>query len=213
MILSYLKFYSLLLVCIVFTPFLKAQSDAAVSHGTIKIAKPKTDTVYIKAEIKFNQFQKGHKKNSQNLANGTNKISPPKPLFHYLSEEEFDYSNYFRKRIEIKRADLDGKMADTIQIQVKILDNGKSYFRDLTPVIMLNGIAAYYDAKMNAYKRDDIHWKCIKVTKDITEWQPAIVMKEEKGKFKRTTVIKLKEEKITSIGVLTIIFSSIPFNQ
>ena len=75
------------------------------------------------------------------------------------------------------------------------------------------GISAYYDNKMNAYKLDAVHWKCINVLKQIKDWEPAYMLVGINGIFKNTTVIKSKKKKLYAIGILTIIFSRVPFEN
>jgi hypothetical protein len=192
---------------------LLAQVDSNKTHGTIKISKPTSDSIYMKATVTFYEFQKGNKKSTSVTYPLLKSITIPKPQSLKNKDTIHDYSTYFRKNIEIKSGELENKISDTVRIQIKVLDNGMPYYKDLTPLMVLNGVPAYYDAKENAYKLDDIHYKCLKVLKNIENWSPAYVEMQVKGKFKNTTVIKLKKEKLAATGILTIVFSSVPLND
>ena len=181
------------------------QEDTVKRAGTIKIAKFKRDSVYIKADMAFFQFQEGVKKNGRQYP--VKQCVAPIPN----SSGKFDYNRFFNKKVEVEIADLENKTTDTVRIQVKILDNGKAYFKDLTPLFVMNGRAAYFDAKINAYRLDGIHWKCINALREIEDWEPGYVLLEKIDKFKGQTVIKAKKKKVSATGVLTIIFSLEPF--
>lgn len=202
--------YKVIFLCITIACVAHAQTDSSKKIGTIKIVKPKNDSVYMKAVMNFNYFQEGNKNNTQPLTYPLNQVVVPFPK-NVDPAIPFDYTKFLNKFLEIKRSDLESKITDTVYIQIKILDNGKAYYKDLTPLLMLNGVPAYYDTKKNAYKLDAIHWKCLHSLQYIKEWEPAYVIKGVKGKFKNTPVIKPKKKKLMSLGTLTIIFSTLPF--
>jgi hypothetical protein len=200
-----------ILVFFIFIPcFIFAQAKPEEKHHTIKISKPKFDSVYIKAEINFLEFQEGNKNSSSAKSIAVNAVTAPFPIISGYSVP-FDYNRLFNKNIEIEKSDLENKITDTIRIQLKILDNGKAYYKDLTPLMVLNGVPAYYNKTMNAYKLDAIHWKCMNVLKHIKQWEPAYVVVGVKDTFKKTTVIKPKKTKLAATGVLIIVFSLLPF--
>jgi len=204
--------YFLFLFFIISTCFAFAQSDSTKNRGTVRIAKPKQDSVYIKAEMKFQQFQIGNKNNKQQPTIQSNNVIAPFPLISSYSTP-FDYTLFFNKNSQIEPYELAEKITDTIRIQIKILDNGKAYYHDATPLMMLNGVPAYYNKQMNAYKLDAIHYRCMEVLKQITQWKPAYILITSQEKFKRQTVIKAKKKKLSATGVLTIIFSTVPFEE
>ncbi len=188
-----------------------AQEDTIQRFGTLKIGKVKRDSIYIKADMKFFKFQDGYKKNAQ-VYSPKNAVSPV-PETTTNSVSPFDYTRFVNTRVKIKVSDLENKTTDTVRIQVKILENGKPYYKDLTPLLVLNGVPAYYDAKNNGYNLDAIHYKCMNALKEIEIWEPGFVLIEKIDKFKGQTVIKAKKKKATSTGVLTVVFSLVPFDE
>lgn len=187
------------------------QADMIKKSGTIRIGKQKKDSVYLKAEMLFSEFQYGNKK-----VKGLRTVLPSQaiaPVPKYNGVPGFNLNFFFNKRVKVDISDLAGKTTDTVQIQVKVLDNGKPYYKDLTPLLVLSGVPAVFDTKENAYKLDAIHYKCLNTVKSIEEWEPGYVLFEKVDKFKGQTVIKAKKKKLISTGVLTIVFSTIPFEE
>ncbi len=189
-----------------------AQSNETKSHGTIKISKAKSDSIYIKAEMNFQLFQEGNKNTDQPIIMPDDRITVPFPKISGYSIP-FDYNLFCTRNIEITRNDLGSKTTDTIRIQIKVLNNGKAYYKDVTPLMVLNGVPAYYDKKMNAYQLDAIHWKCLNVLKFIKHWESAYIVVAVKDTFKKVTVIKPKKKNLCATGILTIIFSNEPFGN
>lgn len=192
--------------------FAFAQKDEIKSHGTIKISKPKPDSVYIKAEMNFQQFQEGNKKVSQQNIIQPGDVTHPVPIVSGYSNP-FDYNLFSNRNIQINSADLENKIADTIRIQIKILDHGRAYYKDVTPLITMAGVAAYYDERMNAYKLDAIHLQCMNVLKQIKFWEPAYMTVGVEDTLKKINVIRPKKIKLAATGIFTIIFSKIPFED
>lgn len=204
--------YKLFLFLILNTCFVFAQREDTGRRGTIKISKLNPDSIYIKAEMNFLQFQEGNKKTEQQKnIQFKNAVSPFPIVFGY--NKPFDYNLFFNKIIEVDTSNLENKITDTIRIQIKILDNGKAYYKDLAPLITMGGVPAYYNNKMNAYKLDAIHWKCLNILKQIKVWEPAYLVVGINETFKNTTVIKPKKKKLSATGILTIIFSRVSFEN
>ena len=189
-----------------------AQTNENIGHGTIKISKPKPDSIYIKAEMNFTQFQQGNKNSVQPVIVPSDRVTLPSPKITGYTVP-FDYNQFCNKNIEVTKGDLGNKTTDTIRIQIKVLDNGKAYYKDVTPLMVLNGVPAYYDKKMNAYQLDAIHWKCLNVLKQIKHWEPAFVVVGVKDTFKKVTVIKPKKENLCATGILTILLSTTAFDD
>jgi hypothetical protein len=204
--------FNLFLFFILITGFSFGQNGEIKNHGTIKISKPSPDSIYIKAVMNFQIYQDGNNPTSPKILIQVDKIIAPFPSVSGFTNP-FDYTLFFNKAIGVKKSDLSVKGTDTIHIQVKVLDKGRAYLKDITPLLVLNGVPAYYDKKMNAYKLDAIHWKCLNALKQIKEWEPAYIVVGEKEKFKRTVVIKPKKKKISATGILTIVFSPSPFEE
>ncbi|MCE9540921.1 MAG: hypothetical protein K8R85_17140 [Bacteroidetes bacterium] len=207
-----MKKYKFFLLFIFITGFAYSQSKQTKNHGTIKISKVKPDSIYIKTEINFLQFQEGNKTILRPINIPLNRVIEPFPKVPD-NTVPFDYNQFCTKKIKIKKSDLGDKISDTIRIQIKILDNGKGYYKDLTPLMVLNGVPAFYDEKMHGYKLDAIHWKCLSALKEIKQWEPAYTVIEIKEKFKKVIVIKQKKKYLSATGILTIVFSSIPFEE
>lgn len=207
-----MKKYKFFLFFILITSLAFSQTSETKNRGTIKISKVKPDSIYIKAEMDFQQFQEGNKTITQPITVPLNKVIVPFPKVNG-NTIPFDYDQFCSRYIKIKKSDLANKISDTIRIQVKILDNGKAYYKDLTPLMVLGGVPAYYDKKMNAYKLDAIHYKCLSILKSIKQWESAYTVVEVKEKFKKVVVIKPKKKELSSTGILTIVFSTIPFDE
>lgn len=203
--------YLFALIFVVCSYHFFAQTDTIQRFGTLKIGKPKRDSIYIKASMNFFQFQEGHKKNAQTYSQKD--VFAPVPKTAVTSASPFDYNQFFSKRAKVQISDLESKTTDTVRIQVKILENGKAYIKDLTPLLVLNGVPAYYDSKNKGYLLDGIHWKCLKALREIETWEPGFVLIEKRDKFKGQTVIKAKKKKVTSTGTLTVVFSLVPFDE
>lgn len=202
----------LCVIVLILWPFIAfGQEDTLIKAGTIRIGKQKKDSVYVKANVLFSEFREGRKKVKGLQPGLPSRAIAPVPKYNGVSG--FSLNLFFNKRVKIDLGDLAGRTTDTVRIQVKVLDNGKPYYKDLTPLLVLNGVPAVFDKKENAYKLDAIHYKCLNAAKSIEEWEPGYVLLEKVDKFKGQTVIKAKKKKIISIGVLTIVFSTIPFES
>lgn len=198
-------------LCFIFINSLAfSQIKQTKNRGTIKISKVKPDSIYIKAEMNFQQFQEGNKTTSRQIIIPLNRVIAPYPKVPD-NTIPFDYDQFCAKNIKVKKSDLADKISDTIRIQIKILDNGKGYYKDLTPLMVLSGVPAYYDKKMSAYKLDAIHYKCLSALKGIKQWEPAFTVVEVKEKFKKVIVIKPKKKYLSATGILTIVFSTVPY--
>lgn len=207
-----MKKYMFFLFFILITGNAFSQVKETKNHGTIKISKIKPDSIYIKAEMNFQQFQEGNKTIAQPINIPLNRVIVPSPKVPG-SAIPFDYDQFCSRYIKIKKSDLENKISDTIRIHVKILDNGKAYYKDLTPLMVLSGVPAYYDKKRNAYKLDAIHYKCLSALKNIKQWEAAYTVFEVREKFKKVIVMKPKKKDLSATGILTIVFSTIPFEE
>lgn len=207
-----MKKYKFFLFFILIASLAFSQTKETKNRGTIKISKLKPDSIYIKAEMNFQQFQEGNKTIAQPITVPLNRVIVPFPRVSG-NTIPFDYDQFCSRYIKIKKSDLANKISDTIRIHVKILDNGKAYYKDLTPLMVLSGVPAYYDKKMNAYKLDAIHYKCLSALKQIRQWEAAYTVVEVREKFKKVIVIKPKKKDLSATGILTLVFSTIPFEE
>jgi len=204
------KYQSVVLFLLLFSGFpLCAQEDTASYYGTIKISKPKNDEIYIKASVKF--VCDLNNLNTKTLIT-QNMIFQPEPIVDgYLLP--FDYTNYFTENFKNKSINLRGLKTDTVFIELKVLSNGKVFFRDKSPSIMLNGVPAFYNKSMEAYELNNLHLDCIKLTDKLRTWNLAYVLMPKKQKFKKQTIIKPKKEIVSAKGLMIIAFSTVPFEE
>lgn len=183
-----------------------AQKDT-ISRGTIKVHKPKAETIHIKAFIDFNNYD---------LSKVGSFVSRDQLYQPFPGVEgyafPFNYTKYFNEKFRAKEIDLKGKMYDTVKFEVKILSNGKVYIKDKTPLLMMNGVPAFYDEKVGGYELNNLHLNCLKFLKEIKSWEPGYVSVPRKRKFKGETVIKPEIINVEASGTLTIVFSTIPFD-
>jgi hypothetical protein len=204
---------NLVLFCIIITHFAFAQqSDTTIIHKRIKVGKRQIDSLFVKAEIKFFQFQTGNKMSNEQVSMQSSYILPP-VAYIKAYRAPVNFNQLYNARIENSMKDLDNKETDTVRIQVKVLDNGRAYYKDVNPLLMIKGMPAYYDEKMDGYKLDPIHLSCMNVLKEIDEWRPAYSVTEKREQYKKRTVIKPKKKKLSAVGILTIVFSKTSFDD
>jgi hypothetical protein len=200
--------HKLLFLLLCFTSIVFAQTDTTNHHGTIKISKPKEEGLYIKAYINFDKYDLS--KIKENVSKDM--IQQPTPIVEN-GPHAFSYSNYFIQKFKTKSIDLNGLRTDTVFIEVKVLSNGKFYARDKTPLMMMNGVPAFYNKAAGAYQLNNLHIYCVDFTKQLNIWQPAYVLTSKRSRFKGQTVLKPKKEKVTATGILTIVFSTVPYEN
>lgn len=188
-----------------------AQQDTTIVRGTIKVGKAKLDTIYIKAVMNFTEFKNDSKKAP--ISYSAKDVILPKPKHCFQCIAPFDYNKHIQNKVSISISDLGDKTTDTVRIRVKILKNGKPYYKDITPLLMLNGVPAYYHSSENAYKLDAIHWKCLNAVMDILDWEPGYYIEGVKDKLNGRVVIKPKKTKVIATGILTIVFSKLPLEE
>ncbi|MFL5764002.1 MAG: hypothetical protein ACJ77K_08685 [Bacteroidia bacterium] len=201
-----MKKYSLIffLIC---TAFCFAQDDTVPHHGTIKVGKVKQGEVYIKATAKFDDYDL--------IAVKRTPVERPFQPFPVVNgyAYPFNYTKYFRDNFNNKGIDLKGKETDTVTLLVKVLENGKVYIVDKSKTMMVKGVPAIYDEKKGAFELNVLHLDCINTMKKIKQWFPAYVILPKKDKFRDTTVIKPEKKNIAATGMITIIFSTTPFDE
>lgn len=187
-----------------------SQTDTSRARGHIKVAKPKDNQgdIFIKAFATYGDFDYSKIKN-EIIEEMT--YSPMPVVERYFFP--FNYTKYFNEKFRGKPLSLLGKESDTVFIEVKILANGKVYMRDKSNQMMVEGVPALYNEKVGGYELNDLHWSCMKYMKDIKKWEPAFAVLSKKGKYKGQTVIKPKKTAISSTALITIVFSSSPFDE
>lgn len=187
----------LFFLCCMAADRIAAQTDTTQKEGTIKIAKKQAEKTYILASATF--------KNP-----GPNGFIPfPVVEGHAFP---FSYTKFFNDRFKNTAVDLKGKETDTVIIEIKVLANGKVYLKDRSPSMMINGIAVFYDPRSKSYEVNNQHLHCIDFLKKIKEWYPAYTLDTRKGKFKGQTVIRPYKTNIDSSGIITVVFSTTPFD-
>ncbi|MCX6297428.1 MAG: hypothetical protein NTX97_15490 [Bacteroidetes bacterium] len=190
-----------------------SQKDTSRVRGTIKIAKVKEGEVYIKVSSNFEGYDLT-KIPLSIMEKGVSKedMFQPFPVVEGYPFP-FNYTNYLMDCFKTKEINLKGKSADTVVLSVKILANGKSYFKDKSKILMVNGIPAVYDKKQDAYEINNLHLNCINFMKKIDKWLPGYIVFPKKGKFKGEVVIKPYKRNVDVSGTITIMFSTTPFED
>lgn len=199
-----------------------AQIDTTTKRGTIKIGKQK-DTVFIQANARFKVYQPSEIKTGnsyKDFVNASKEMSAlrssnviePFPLVPNYTIP-FDYNAYFNQKIIGKNVNLYGKEVDTVKIEIGVTEKGKVYYKDISRLQRINNTVVVYDNELDGYEINQTHSLSIKALKEITKWEPAYLIQPVKGKFKKTTVIKPKKQKLNSLGIITIVFSSRPLNE
>jgi hypothetical protein len=162
------------------------QNDSIGLKGTIKVSKAKKGTVYITSTEKF-RYELSEAESARSLRNT---IFQPFPVVEGHAFP-FNYSKYFREKFRNEKIDLKGKLSDTVKIEIKITPKGKVYLHN-----------------NSKDKNDILNLQCIGYIKDIKQWMPGYFMIAEKGVYKKQTVIEPKKINVSSVGTITIIFSS-----
>ena len=185
-----------------------SQEDSWNKRGTIKVAKAKDGEVYIKAIANFNKYNL-----SELRVDVTNdsKFQPFPVVEGY--PYPFNYTRYFNDCFSTKQFDLKGKSADTVVMEVLVLENGKVYIKDKSKTMIVKGVPAIFDEKTGAYELNSLHLNCLNFLKKIDKWIPGYVILPKKGKFKGEVVVKPNKKNVDVTGTVTIIFSSTPFEE
>ncbi len=190
-----------------------SQTDTNQVRGTIKIAKLKEGEIYIRVISRFDNYDL-QKIPLSIMEKGVSKedMFQPFPVVEGYPFP-FNYTNYLTDCFKTKEINLKGKSADTIILTVKILANGKSYFKDKSKILMVNGIPAVYDKKQDAYEINNLHLNCINFMKKMDKWLPGYIVFPKKDKFKGEVVIKPYKRNVDVSGTITIMFSTTPFED
>jgi hypothetical protein len=184
-----------------------SQQDTTERHGTIRIGKPKQDEVFIKVISRFDQYDLiGLKKTP------VEKPFQPFPVVDGYAYP-FNYTKYFRDKFKVLGVNMNGKKADTVVLEVKVLENGKVYIRDKSKIMMIKGQAAVYNEQEGAYEINILHLDCMNILKQIKKWFPAYVILPKKDKFRDQTVIKPDKRNVDATGTITVIFSTTPLED
>jgi len=165
---------------------LMGQNDSAGLNGTIKISKAKHGSVYVTAVAKY-RYELTDAESGRMQGNT---LFQPYPVVEGHAFP-FNYTKYFREKFRNEKIDLKGKLSDTVKIEIKITPKGKVYLHN-----------------SSTGGNDNLNLQCLRYIKDIKQWMPGYFMVAEKGIYKKQTVIEPKKINVTSVGTLTIIFSS-----
>jgi hypothetical protein len=187
-------FYSLLFLVVSALAF--GQSDTLQRQGTIKIAKHKDGPVYIRAKADYG-------------------ISRPESFQPYPVVPghafPFNYTKFFWDYFKNTKVDLRGKSSDTVYMEVNISRKGKVRINDVT-YSMINGKKIMYGG-VQAPEMNSLHLNCFNALNQVKEWYPAYDVDPKIGKYKGQTVIRPVKTKHDATGIITIIFSSEPFDE
>jgi hypothetical protein len=206
---------------ILFSVPLSAQTDTISKKGTIKIVK-KADSTYIKATLEFYDFSEEStppqaKKMSYSdfvkEVQKNKKNEMPVLVPHPKTKDEkkiMDYTAYFKNHPETRALALpDDVDSDTVRIAVYVNKKGVVRFSDLSPSKQLGKIVATYDTVSKNYKVDIIHFRVNNAFRTLAKsnWEPAYLLKPQRGQFKKVTVIKPEKVKVNASGLLVVIIS------
>jgi hypothetical protein len=167
-----------------------AQVDSSVSDGTIKVSKVKAGKIYVRSFAKYT-----YDLSDKEWRSVYNTIFQPFPVVDGYPFP-FNYSQYFNNKFKSEKINLKENPTDTVRIEVKISAKGK---------VSLN------NQKSNKNYMTDL--QCLRYLKEIKEWQPAYFIKIERGMYKKRNVIKPIKKNIAVSGIITIIFSTEPFED
>lgn len=187
----------ILLACSVFA------QDSAVTRGTIKI-KQHADEIYIRAYANYPHYDiPGDAAGSP----AASQVYPPLPVVEAYSRP-FDYSAYFSERFRNIPVDLKHKATDTVRIQLSLSAGGKIMLSDAA----YGGIPAPAK-RAEAEELPVLHYDCLMFLRSIRHWEPAFVLMQHREKFRGQTVIKPQRRYVDAEGIVTIVFSSVPFEE
>ena len=189
--------------CIVFS-----QTDTTRQRGTIKIGKAKNVEIYIKAIAEYTKYDLSKIKRDVSK----NEMYQPFPIVDGYPFP-FNYTQYLKSNFKNIEIDLKGKTNDTIVLEVMILANGKIYVKDNSLPITAKGVTANYDDKSGVYELGSLHLHCLDFIKKIKKWFPGYVVFPMKDKYKGEVVIKPNKKNVDVTGAITILFSTIPFEN
>ncbi|MGZ4034584.1 MAG: hypothetical protein ACXVP4_06935 [Bacteroidia bacterium] len=187
---------------LIITGVLFSQTDTSITRGTIKIAKANNGEVYIKATADFKTYDVAKLK--LNFVPGT-KFQPFPVVDGYAYP--FNYTQYFNDCFKTIGADLKGKTLDTLIVEVIILSNGKSYFKEMA------GDDFTENVKPEAYDLKELHLNGLKFLRKIKRWFPGYIILPKKDKYKGEVVIKPDKKNVDVTGTITIVFSTTPFDD
>ncbi|MCW3085614.1 MAG: hypothetical protein JWP12_2980 [Bacteroidetes bacterium] len=180
--------------------------DSTETHGIIKIKKKSSGPIYIKASARFFNYE--YPANMSMNGNAPQTIQPfPVVEGHAFP---FNYSAFFYEKFKGMKIDLRQKETDTVQIYLKVRYNGKVAFKDYSSA---TNPGMKYANRSAEYQSNDLSLNCMSFLTDIKEWYPAYFILPKKEKFKKQTVIVPYQEKIDCNGIISVIFSTVPFDE
>jgi len=187
-------FYSV--IFFLFSALSVAQSDTVPKQGTIRIAKPKDIPVYIQAKADYG-------------ISGPDRFQPyPVVPGHAFP---FNYTKFFWDYFKSRKVDLRGKAADTVYLEVNVSKKGKVRIADIT-YSMANGKKMLYDV-VQVKEMNGLHLNCFNALSQVKEWYPAYDVDAKVDRYKGQTVIRPVRTKRDATGIITIIFSTEPFDD
>lgn len=170
---------------------LMSQTDSVPMKGTIKVGRVKNERVFIRAFVRY-RYELSNKQ--ANMASDYT-VFQPLPIVEGHAFP-FNYSKYFKEKFKNEKVNLNGKPADTVNIEVKVTPKGKVYL---------------YSKPTG--KNETLNLQCLEFLKQIKQWQPAYVIIPEKRKFKDQSVIEPKKINVSATGIITVIFATESFDD
>jgi hypothetical protein len=196
------------------------QQDTA-RHGKIRLGKNK-DSVYIRASVTFDVYDPGDTKMAKSYAEfvrslkemqklRNSDVMEPMPVLEGFYSP-FNYTEFFDREFDKTQIALISD-SDTVRIRIDVRPDGKTYFKHLSDLTSISNKLVVYDAKKQGYYPATAHNMTMESLKGIKQWQAAYRMVPVRSKFKGTTVIKPVKEELAASGILTVVFSSSPFED
>lgn len=197
-----------------------AQSDTMPRHGTIRVGKKISDSVFITAHVDWRYFSgKKLKKEkayqdysiavSKMAEEKTGSLYEPSPLMKEY-KLPFDYALFFNEHIPSK-IKLDGDGVDTVRIRIDVSMDGRFFYKDQSKMTRIGQEIVLFDPASNVYFVSETHRSVMEVLRLIGSWKPAQKMTTKQQKFKGQTVIVPAFSDLYATGYLTVVFSSTPF--
>jgi len=209
---KYLKTYILFIFLFHFGNIFYAQKDSTSTHGTIKIAKSKTE-LYIKAFADFQMYNPALSNNGNSYKAFVQAATPipnafaPEPItFNY--KQAFSYTSYFMNNPGLRTVSIGDKNIDTVIIEIDVMSNGEYYYYHTNP--QKKYITATKNGNDVKYTFSDAQIGTMIVLNGITQWDPGYVITYKKGKKKKKNTAQ--RVNLNAKGVLTVIFSTTPID-
>jgi hypothetical protein len=201
-----------------------AQMDSLSKSGTIKISKPE-GKVFVRTFSNFHIYYNDpvNVLTYSDFILNVNQNRPVKTSPRFITIEAlpktadndtlFDFTSYFLNNKFIQTIRLQKEETDTVRLLIYVDKKGITKYLDLSPVEHHGEDVWIYDMKKREYKIDVVHEKTkLAFNKLIADkWSPAKIKTLKKQPSKHKIPYDVTDGYMQ--GILTIIYSGIPFND